>query len=151
MKRLLLLSLALSACAMPAVTQQQPAPVVIVAPAPVVTLPPIAAPVVLSVPVPLPAAPVPTGPLTILDASQVTVTLADHTLTIALTDDAHGTWLRLTLPSGAQSGITDSGSCHCIGLGGNGPHLLNVSFLAGLSVYTSPTLDGPWVLAATTQ
>jgi hypothetical protein len=49
------------------------------------------------------------------------------------------------------SGVTDSGACHCIGLGGNGPHVLNVGFLAGLTVSTSPSLDGPWTLAATTQ
>ena len=139
----LLLALALTACAPPTLVQQ---PVVVEAPAPVITVPPVAAPVVLSVPVPLPAT-----PLTILDAYAVTVTLVNSTLTIALTDDAQGTWLRLTLPSGAQSGITDSGACHCIGLGGQGAHLLNVSYLPGLSVSTSPSLDGPWTLAATTQ
>ncbi|WP_407540452.1 hypothetical protein Q0M94_03375 [Deinococcus radiomollis] len=155
MKRYLLLALALTACTVPAVVQVQPAPVVVVAPAapvppPVVSVPPVAVPVILSTPTPLPA-PVPIGPLTILDASSVTVTLADSTLTIALPPNVTGVWLRLTLPSGAQSGITDAGACHCIGLGGQGPHLLNVGFLAGMSVYTSPTLDGPWTLAATTQ
>lgn len=148
MKRFILLALALTACAMPAVTQTQP--VVIVAPAPVVTMPPVPvtapAPIVLSTPVPLPAA-----PLTILDASSVTVTLSDSTLTIALAPNVTGTWLRLTLPSGAESGITDSGVCHCTGLGGEGPHLLNVGFLGGLTVLTSPTLDGPWTVAARTQ
>jgi hypothetical protein len=142
--KLLLLALALTACAMPAVVQVQPAPVVIVAPAPVVTLPPVTAPIVLSTPVPLP-----TGPLT-LDSSAVTVTLAANVLTIKLTDPA-GTWLRLTLPDGSESGITDNGPCHCIGLGGVSAHLLNVGFLAGLSVFTSPSLDGPWTLAARTQ
>jgi len=123
MKRYLLLALALTACAMPAVTQTQPAPVVIVAPAPVVTL----------------------------DASAVTVTLADSTLTIQLAPNVTGTWLRLTLPSGAQSGITDANACHCIGLGGAGAHVIEVSTPVGLSVYTSPSLDGPWTLAARAQ
>ena len=145
----ILLALALTACT-PMVIQQQPAPVVIVAPAPVVTLPPVEVPPApVIVPVSLP--PVPAGPLTVLDASQVTVTLSDSTLTIALAPNVSGTWLRLTLPSGAESGITDSGACHCIGLGGEGPHLLNVGFLAGLTVLTSRTLDGPWTLAAHTQ
>jgi hypothetical protein len=134
----LLLALALTACTVPAVVQVQPAPVVIVAPAPVVTVPPV-----------IPAG-LPTGPLTTLDSSAVTVTLAANVLTIKLTDPA-GTWLRLTLPDGSESGITDFGPCHCIGLGGQGPHLLNVGFLAGLSVVTSPSLDGPWTVAARTQ
>ncbi|WP_407543766.1 hypothetical protein Q0M94_28605 (plasmid) [Deinococcus radiomollis] len=155
MKRYLLLALALTACAMPAIQQQ---PVVIQPPAPalsvppVVTLPPVVVPPVLAVaPVIAVLAAVPPAPLTVLDASQVTVTLADSTLTIALAPNVSGVWLRLTLPHDIQSGITDTGACRCIGLGGQGPHLLNVGFLAGLSVYTSPTLDGPWTLAATTQ
>ncbi|WP_407538864.1 hypothetical protein Q0M94_11855 [Deinococcus radiomollis] len=157
MKRplLLALALALTACAMPAIQQQ---PVVIQPPAPalsvppVVTLPPVVVPPVLAVaPVIAVLAAVPPAPLTILDASSVTVTLADSTLTIALAPNVSGTWLRLTLPHGIESGITDANACHCIGLGGQGPHQINVGFLAGLSVYTSPTLDGPWTLAATTQ
>jgi hypothetical protein len=152
----LLLALALTACA-PAVIQSQPVPVVIAAPAPVVTVPPVVVPAPVPVPAPIVVIPapvvpasLPTGPLVTLDASQVTVTLADSTLTIKLTDPA-GTWLRLTLPDGSESGITDNGACHCIGLGGASAHLLNVGFLAGLSVFTSPTLDGPWTLAAKTQ
>ena len=149
MKRYLLLALTLTACAMPAV-QRQPAQAQ--APTPVVSVPPVPAPVILSTPVPLPVpVPVPAGPLTILDASQVTVTLAANTLTVALSPNVTGTWLRLTLSDGRESGITDSDPCHCIGLGGDGPHALNVGFLAELSVYTSPTLDGPWTLAAHTQ
>ena len=147
----ILLALALTACT-PMVIQQQPAPVVIVAPPPVVTLPPVEVPPVLAVaPVVAVLAAVPPAPLVISDASQVTVTLSDSTLTIALSPNVTGTWLRLRLPSGAQSGITDANACHCIGLGGSGAHLLNVGFLAGLSVYTSPSLDGPWTLAARTQ
>jgi hypothetical protein len=134
----LLLALVLSACTVPAVVQVQPAPVVIAAPAPVVTVPPV-----------IPAS-LPTGPLVTLDSSAVTVTLAGNVLTIKLTDPA-GTWLRLTLPDGSESGITDNGACHCIGLGGVSAHLLNVGFLAGLVISTSPTLDGPWTLAARTQ
>jgi hypothetical protein len=133
----LLLALALTACA-PAVIQAQQ-PVVIVAPAPVVTVSPV-----------IPAS-IPTGPLVTLDASVLTVTLKDSTLTIKLTDDAKGTWLRLTLPDGTASGITDIGPCHCLGLGGASAHLLNVGFLPGLVISTSPTLDGPWTLAARTQ
>ena len=150
MKKLLLLSLTLlSACAMPALQQQ---PVVVQPPAPVVSVPPVPAPVVLSTPVPLPApVPVPVGPLTVLDASQVTVTLVNSTLTIALAPNVSGVWLRLTLPDKTDSAITNFGACHCIGLGGQGAHRIDVDFLAGLSVYTSASLDGPWTLAATTQ
>jgi hypothetical protein len=148
MKRILILSalaLTLAACTVPAVVQVQPTPVVIVTPVPPVTVPPVPAPVI--VPVSLP----PAGPLVTLNASAVTVTLAANVLSIRLTDDLAGTWLRLTLPDGSNSGITDFGPCHCIGLGGNGTHLLNVSFLPGLSVLTSSTLDGPWTVAARTQ
>jgi hypothetical protein len=133
------LALTLAACTVPAVVQVQPAPVVIAAPAPVVTVPPV-----------IPAS-LPTGPLVTLDSSAVTVTLAANVLTIQLAPSMTGTWLRLTLPDGSESGITDNGACHCIGLGRASAHLLNVSFLAGLSVFTSPSLDGPWTLAAKTQ
>jgi hypothetical protein len=160
MKRYLfpLLALVLSACAMPAVVQVQPAPVVVVAPAPVVTVPPVVVPAPVIVPAPVVVIPapvipasIPTGPLVTLDASVLTVTLKDSTLTIKLTDDAKGTWMRLTLPDGKESGITDVGPCHCLGLGGASAHLLNVSFLPGLVISTSPTLDGPWTIAAKTQ
>ncbi len=159
MKRFIMLAmLALTACA-PAVVKAQPPvvtpPVVVVVPAPVIpaSVPaPVPAPVVSVLPSSAPMIlPLPVGPLTVLDASQVTVTLADSTLTIALAPNVSGTWLRLTLPDGHESGITDNGACHCTGLGGNGPHLLNVGFLAGLTVLTSPTLDGPWTVAARTQ
>ena len=143
MKKLLFLSLTLTACAMPTIQQQ---PVVVQAPAPVVSVPPVAAPVILSTPMALPVT-----PLTIVDASSVTVALADSTLTIALAPNVSGVWLRLTLPHGVESGITDTGPCHCIGLGGQGAHQIDVGFLTGLSVYTSASLDGPWTLAATTQ
>jgi hypothetical protein len=153
----LLLALALTACA-PAVIQSQPVPVVVVAPAPVVTVPPVVVPAPVPVPAPIVVIPapvvpasLPTGPLVTLDASVLTVTLKDSTLTIKLTDDAKGTWFRLTLPDGTASGITDIGPCHCLGLGGASAHLLNVSFLAGLVISTSPTLDGPWTVAARTQ
>jgi hypothetical protein len=154
----LLLALALSACTVPAVVQVQPPPVVVVAPAPVVTVPPVVVPAPVPVPAPVVVIPapvipasVPTGPLVVLDASVLTVTLKDSTLTIKLTDDAKGTWFRLTLADGTASGITDIGPCHCIGLGGASAHLLNVGFLPGLVISTSPTLDGPWTLAAKTQ
>ena len=143
----LLLALLLTAC-VPAVVQTQP-PVVIVTPAPVV----VAAPRVIvpdPVPVIIPAT-LPTGPLVVLDASQVTVVLSGNTLSIALAPDVTGTWLRLTLPDGRESGITDNGACHCLGLGGASAHLVAVTFLPGLTVSTSSSLDGPWTVAAMTR
>ena len=140
--KLLLLALTLTACA-PAVVQSQPPVVVVVpAPAPVVTPP---APVVL------PPASLPTGPLVSLDATAVTVALVDQTLTIRLTDDAVGAWVRLVLPDGSISPVTQSPGCACLGLGGASAHSFAVTFLPGLSVETSTSLLGPWIPAACTQ
>ena len=131
--KLLLLALALTACA-PAVVQSQPPVVVVVQP-----------------PVVVPPASLPTGPLVTLDATSVTVTLADQTLTIRLTDDAAGAWVRLVLPDGTVSPVTESPGCACLGLGGNSAHQFSVTFLPGLSVETSISPLGPWIPAARTQ
>ena len=136
--KLLLLALALTACA-PAVVQSQP-PVVVVVPAPV--QPP---------PVVLPPASLPTGPLVTLDTTAVTVALVDQTLTIRLTDDAVGAWVRLVLPDGSISPVTQSPGCACLGLGNASAHSFAVTFLAGLSVETSTSPLGPWIPAARTQ
>ena len=139
--KLLLLVLALTACA-PAVVQSQP-PVVVVTPAPL----PVPAPVVVVVP----PASLPTGPLLVLDSTAVTVTLTDQTLTIRLTDAAAGAWVRLVLPDGSVSPVTQSPGCACIGLGGNSAHQFSVTFLPGLSVETSTSPLGPWTPAARTR
>ena len=128
--RYLLLALALTACA-PAVIQTQP---------PVVTVPPIVAP-------PVPAPP---GPLVTLDASALTVTLQGQVLTVRLTDDVAGAWVRLVFPDGTVSPVTQSPGCACLGLGGNSAHQFSVTFLPGLSVETSVSPSGPWIPAART-
>ena len=126
-------------------------------PAPVITLPPVPEPMpepplpVPPTPEPLPAPVLDLPPLLLLDDSKVTTTLADRTLTVELAPDVAGVWLRLTLPDGRQSGVTDHGACRCIGLGGNGPHRLAVLNMPGLTVLTGLTLSGPWTVAATTQ
>lgn len=139
--KLFLLALALTACA-PAVVQSQP-PVIVVTPAPL----PVPAPVVVVVP----PASLPTGPLLVLDSTAVTVTLQDQVLTIWLTDDAAGAWVRLLLPDGAVSPVTQSPGCACLGLGGNSAHQFSVTFLPGLSVETSISPLGPWIPAARTR
>ena len=141
--KLLLLALALTACA-PAVVQSQP-PVVVVTPAPAPL--PVPAPVVVVVP----PASLPTGPLLVLDSTAVTVTLQDQVLTIRLTDDAVGAWVRLVLPDGTVSPVTQSPGCACLGLGGASAHSFAVSFLPGLSVETSASPLGPWTPAARTR
>ena len=97
---------------------------------------------------PAPAPPVAT-PLEILDTSAVTVTTDGRTLSITLV--SAGTWLRLRLPDGGISPITTGPTCECIGLGGQGPHVLIVSWLSGAAVETSDSLQGPWTVAARTH
>ena len=144
--KLLLLALTLTACA-PAVVQSQPPVVVVVPPAPATAPAPVPAPVVVVVP----PASLPTGPLVTLDATAVTVTLVDQTLTIALAPNVSGAWVRLVLPDGSISPVTQSPGCACLGLGGASAHSFAVTFLAGLSVETSTSPLGPWIPAARTQ
>ena len=80
----------------------------------------------------------------------------DMTATVLTASGAFVSGVKVDLFSTAgtlspSSGITDANACHCIGLGGAGAHQVGVSFLAGLTVLTSPTLDGPWTVAAHTQ
>jgi hypothetical protein len=138
---LLLLTRALTACA-PGMTQVTQAPVRPQAAAVTVTPP---------VPVIVPGTVEPEAPLTITDASAVTVTLAHNILTIALNPDVPGIWLRLTLADGRGSPITDNGPCHCIGLGGSGTSQLALSNPVGLTVLTSVNLNGPYTEAAHTR
>ena len=139
MKYLLLaFALALTACA-PAVVKTDP-PVVIIVP-PVIIPPPV-----------IPPATIPAGPLVVTDASQVVTTLVKDVLKIELTPGVLGVWLRLTLPDGTPSPVTDTnGPCHCLGLGGASAHEISLTFLPGVLVSTSPSLDGPWTPAALTR
>ena len=135
--RLLLLALVLASCA-PTVIDTGPAtgtlppPVTVILPPPVVILPA-------------------TLPVTVLDEKAVSVTLTDGVLRVALADGVTGIWVRLTLPGGQESAVTDNGACHCLGLGGASAHEIAVVFIPGLTVSTSASLDGPWTVAATTR
>jgi hypothetical protein len=87
-----------------------------------------------------------------MDASAVTVTMTDANLTIKLTEDAQGAWVRVLLPDGTVSPATLSPAGAFLGLGGLSAHRIDLSFLPGLRIETAlnPTA-GPWTLAARTQ
>lgn len=153
MFRILLPVLFLTACSapisvpLPPVVTDLPVPVTTTPPAPEPQPPVLQPPAPSPTPEPVPAPP----PLLVLDESAVTTTLEDSRLTVQLAPEVSGVWLRLTLPDGSESGVTDHGACRCVGLGGDGPHRIVVLNLPGMTVLTSPTLDGSWTVAARTQ
>jgi hypothetical protein len=95
--------------------------------------------------------PAPPPSLTLGDTSLVTTTLSAGTVTVELADDHVGAWLRLVMKDGSVSPLTISPACTCIGLGEGSPRTLKFGMVSGIRALVSRQMDGPWIVAATTN
>ena len=95
-----------------------------------------------------PPAPATGSALIVADTSLVTTSLTAGTVSVQLTNDGVGTWMRLRLKDGSVSPLTVSPTCACIAMGGNSPHVVRFGALPGVRVEVSRQMHGPWILAA---